>query len=761
MKFFVEGVLISLPFKIIYPEQIQLMYVLKNLFDKKSHGIMGIPPGIGFSILTFCFFISYQFSHKKKKKLFYCARNEIRTQNFTRQLKIFFENKAKNCQIEKKINNSKVISYYGKKNLCIDPRVKNTEKIVEIEDFCNSLLFGNKYEDRINKKFLPKKSNFSLKNPLLINKCIFYLNFVEKKKIIGDREIWTIDDLINMGIKNKICSFFFYQNIFNNSEIIIFSLKNLLLSGFFQEKGKNLAYRAFLILEDFFDIESINIFFSSTLINPIILNNCQRTIFYLKKKFFFVQYKKREKKNSNEFFFAKISNKKKKSGNFIPFFNFMSKERRDISCDYSNLSDKDFRKNSMKRIFHFFLIFQKIINFFSSLLERKITWKWNTKEFLYRMFKFLSGLEISLETTKFFSYFIDHFYNLFGFFDHRNNTGLIRLIEFIKIARQNSESFNSNLKIFFNQDNQDFSTVKEPEIKFACLETSIFLKNIFENFDSVIFCVPNMPEISSLLFILDIKPMVFGNLLLFFDNMPISSNNFNLDGSTSLTKIQEKGYEIENSGKMTNLLRKLMEEALGGTVILFPSLNFLTKILLELNKLAFGDNLSKNNRIFSENSTLSETISMIENYKICCDLGIKASFLGIKERFVDVWNLKTHYCRNLILVDPFCLEKKSCFDVLTYNEFFLRENFIKRYEKFFLFKTLGYSISNFFSSKKDFGIFVTINQKKLIRTYISGKRFFDFSVFPMKSRKEVEILEEKKEFFNVIWYNSAFKKKKI
>jgi hypothetical protein len=435
------------------------------------------------------------------------------------------------------------------------------------------------------------------------------------------------------------------------------------------------------------------------------------------------------------------------------------KEKRVIPCDYPDLSEKNFRKNSMKRIFHFFLIFQKIINFFSSELEQKSTLKWNTKEFLYRMFNYLSGLEISLETTKFFSYFIDHFYNFFGFFGHRNNTGLLRLIEFIRIARQNSESFNSNLKIFFNQDNQDFSTVKEPEIKFVCLETSIFLKNILENFDSVIFCVPNISEISSSLFILDIKPIVFGNLLLFFDNLPISSNNFNIDSNISLTRTREKGYGIENNEKITNLLRKLMEEALGGTIILFPSLKFLTAILLELNKLAFGDDLSRNKKVFSENLTPGETISMIENFKICCDLGIKAIFLGINGGTVDIWNLKTHYCRNLVLIDPFCQEKNSFLDVLSYNEFFLGEKFIKRYEKFFLFKTLGYSISNFFSSKKDFGIFVTINKKRLFRPYISGKKFLDLSIVPGKNKKEVEILEDRKEFFNVIWYNFGFKKK--
>lgn len=761
MKFLIQDVSIALPFKIIYPEQIQLMYVLKNLLDKKSHGIMGIPPGIGFSILTFFFFISYKFFHKLKKKLFYCARNEISTYSFTRQLKLFFENKAENSYIKKKINEPQIISYFGKKNLCIDPRVKNTDKIDEIEDFCNNLLFGNKFEDKIREKFLWNKKRFSLKNPALVNKCIFYSNFLKKRKILEEKKIWTAQNLIDTGIKNKICSFFFYKNILNNSEIIMFSLKNLLFSDFLKDKEKNLTYQGFLIFEDFFDIESIHIFFSSTIINPIILNDCQRTLLYLKKKFFFVQNKIRKENNLREFFFVQKKNLKNRNkiGKFTTNINSKVKKNKFKVTDYSNFSNKNFRKNSARRIFHFFLMLQKIIDFFSIELERKTAWKWNTKEFLFTMFNYLSTLEISLETTKIFYYFIDHFYGFFGFLNDRNNSGLIRLIEFLRILGENSESFNTNLKIFFYQKNQDFSIVKEPEIKLACFETSFYIKCIYENFKSVIFCVPSVPEMNFLLFILDVKPMIFGNFLYFFDKKTISSSNLNLNGNFILSKTKEKNDKIDNNGKIINLLNKLLDEAFGGTVILFPSLNYLISIFSELNNPMFANKLIKKKKIFFENLFLTETISMIENYKICCDLGLQAIFFGLSRGFTEIWNLKAHYCKNLIIIDPLSTEKKSSLEVLTKNDFFLSEKFIKRYEKFFFFKNLGISLANFFTSKNDFGIFVIINKKKFPYRTNSHEKFFNFSFAPRGNKKENEILEQKGEFFNVIWYNLGIKKR--
>ena len=58
MILFIENCIIKYPSNYIYPEQIQLMYVLKKIFDNKIHGLMGVPAGMGLSFTIFVFYLS-------------------------------------------------------------------------------------------------------------------------------------------------------------------------------------------------------------------------------------------------------------------------------------------------------------------------------------------------------------------------------------------------------------------------------------------------------------------------------------------------------------------------------------------------------------------------------------------------------------------------------------------------------------------------------------------------------------------------------
>ena len=79
MIIIIENVKIFYPIDIIYPEQVQIMYILKKVFDNKAHCIMGIPSGVGLSSASFCFLLSYDKFINISKKTIYSTTDEIQT----------------------------------------------------------------------------------------------------------------------------------------------------------------------------------------------------------------------------------------------------------------------------------------------------------------------------------------------------------------------------------------------------------------------------------------------------------------------------------------------------------------------------------------------------------------------------------------------------------------------------------------------------------------------------------------------------------
>jgi hypothetical protein len=165
----------------------------------------------GFSITAVSFFISYNFFSKKKRKMIYCTRKEIEKNFIIRQLEVFSKNKL---DLKFGFNLSAIPSVLGlfdKKELCIDPRIKSSSKLDEIEDFCLSLITFDVFLIKENEKyFLDKKTD---QNSMFISNsyCKFFLNFKKEKENFLTKDIWSIDRLRSYGIKKGFCPFFFFS----------------------------------------------------------------------------------------------------------------------------------------------------------------------------------------------------------------------------------------------------------------------------------------------------------------------------------------------------------------------------------------------------------------------------------------------------------------------------------------------------------------------------------------------------------------------
>jgi len=353
---------------------------------------------------------------------------------------------------------------------------------------------------------------------------------------------------------------------------------------------------------------------------------------------------------------------------------------------------------------------------------------------------------------------LNSFVTILGYFGYRKINGLTKLIEFFRIIGENAESFNENFKIFFSSSNSDFPFLNEPKINFGCLETSFLTKSLLENFNSVMVCFPNGLQLNFIFFILDCKPQIFGNLGNFLEKKNINPFILNCEDLPMINLDKKKKEQQKNLAKKSfYIMNKFIDENLEGTICLFPSLNFINVFLEEWKTEKYLKNFIGKGEIFLENINLEDNYLLIENYKICCDLGLKTLLFGINGGTTTKINFKSHYCRNLLIIDPMFFEKHQTFRIFLRNsKFFLKTKQFEDCKKFYVLKNLGNILMDYFPSKKDFGVLILINQEKLILFENYWKDFWKTPFGNQKTRKIDKITQTIKNFFTKTWLNIRF-----
>mmetsp|Transcript_39355 Transcript_39355/g.78880 ORF Transcript_39355/g.78880 Transcript_39355/m.78880 type:complete len:246 (+) Transcript_39355:4014-4751(+) len=226
MKFFIETVPIFFPFNIIYPEQIQLMYILKKLFDNNCHGIISLPPCTNFPLSTISFFLSYRVYSKIKTKLVYCSSSNGEIEEIISKSNVFSKRFSISNLDDLNIEKPTILTLPERDRLCINSKIQNRFKNNEIDDICKSLIspFFFSCSNKKKSKFFGKIIISYFKKPL---RCFYFYNLQRKKILSSLRGVWSTEKLIRYGLKRKICPFFFLEKRVKESSIIITRLNKV------------------------------------------------------------------------------------------------------------------------------------------------------------------------------------------------------------------------------------------------------------------------------------------------------------------------------------------------------------------------------------------------------------------------------------------------------------------------------------------------------------------------------------------------------
>jgi hypothetical protein len=122
-------IIISYPFEEIYPEQIQIIYILQKLWKENGNGIIGIPPGIDLPPAVLSFFLSYKFDYDYRVRLLYVTEMIPETERILLKFKNSSAKKDENHLSNKKLN-FLASSYIEKAKLYLEILSRRCLKII-------------------------------------------------------------------------------------------------------------------------------------------------------------------------------------------------------------------------------------------------------------------------------------------------------------------------------------------------------------------------------------------------------------------------------------------------------------------------------------------------------------------------------------------------------------------------------------------------------------------------------------------------------
>jgi DNA excision repair protein ERCC-2 len=689
-------IFIRYPFEEIYPEQIQIIFILQKLWKENGNGIIGIPPGIDLPPAVLSFFLSYKFDYDYRVRLLYVTEMIPETERILLKFKNFSAKKDENHLSNKKLN-FLASSYIEKAKLCINSNFKDELKKEEIEDFCLSLILPENYKKKSTFKTNSKVKKLSKGHQI----CGFYENFL-KKKFKKRPGLWTIKNIRKEAFLKQICPFFLSREIFFESHVNLLNFEQFFSPGVFKKDMKKILKTSFLILDNGKNIDTIFTKLSVSQLNSSILLDSIRGLLYL-KNFFLSTSSIKILHSKKKYVRRKLINLDQNK----PFF-----FENDLPVFLGYFTSNPYKNLNLRNFANFFVILKKIIDLLHIILRDKP----NVDISIDQFFSSLSnGLKEYHFNTEFLVHANEYLLTMsFGarILNYRYLIGLKYLMWFFKKLGILLDSNNENIRVIGIKNTTTKNIKIESFLFLCCFELPVFTRLIFENTLSFLFLTTQNSFLFSNLSILDQNNIYFGNLKPVFKKSCIFNEKLlfgeNILFSNSNKFFQEKSFLLK---KIISLLIQISECSPNGIICIFSSNTILLEILEILNNSDTLKQIKNMRNIFIESLQFDLNLKIIEKFKICCDLGLKSIFFGLSSGIINNIYLKNYYSRLILNIQskPLYLDKFK--KVLYYwrkipsNRLYspnLTENVRELSNNLILRKLIG--------SKKDYRIFLNIKQ---------------------------------------------------
>eukprot|EP00371_Babesia_bovis_P000648 XP_001609295.1 DNA excision repair helicase [Babesia bovis T2Bo] len=249
----------------------------------------------------------------------------------------------------------------------------------------------------------------------------------------------------------------------------------------------------------------------------------------------------------------------------------------------------------------------------------------------------------------------------------------------------------------------------EPVIQFSCLDASIAMQPVVENFQSVILTSGTISPLEMYPKILNFTPVLTQSLPMSLDRdclcpLIVAKGANQLQMSTR--------YELRNDVTVLRnygtLLIELCKHIPDGVVCFFPSYAYMELIVSHWYECGIIASIMEHKLIFMETKDVVTTTMALHNYRKACDVGRGALFLSIcRGKVAEGIDFDRHYGRCVILIGvPF---QYTLSRVLKARLDFMRTKYGIMENEFLTFDAMRQAaqcVGRIIRNKSDFGLMV-------------------------------------------------------
>lgn len=249
----------------------------------------------------------------------------------------------------------------------------------------------------------------------------------------------------------------------------------------------------------------------------------------------------------------------------------------------------------------------------------------------------------------------------------------------------------------------------EPQLQFSCLDASIAMQPVVDNFQSVILTSGTISPLEMYPKILNFKPVLTQSLPMSLDRdclcpLIVSKGANQLQMSTKFD-LRDDVTVLRNYG---GLLIELCKHIPDGVVCFFPSYAYMETIVSHWYECGIVASIMEHKLIFMETKDVVTTTLALHNYRKACDVGRGGLFLSIcRGKVAEGIDFDRHYGRCVILIGvPF---QYTLSRVLKARLDFMRCNYGIMENEFMTFDAMRQAaqcVGRVIRNKSDFGLMV-------------------------------------------------------
>ncbi|KAM0671662.1 Rad3-like DNA repair helicase [Ordospora colligata] len=681
MKITIDDVPVYFPYESVYPEQLKYMREIKRCLENKGHCLIEMPSGTGKTVALLSMTISYQLYMKEQNvsfKVIYCSRTVPEVEKTLRELDRVIEY----------IKTYRSISFLGlgltgRRNLCIN---KAATKSFNIDLACRTFI-----------------------NKLVDSKCDFYENLEGFHEVPA--AVYDFNQLKEMGERRGICPYYLVRRSIPACDCIVYTYNYLIDPRIYSIVSKELGPDCVVIFDEAHNIDSHCIEALSIEIKRNVLEGASRATKNLEALLI-------EKGDVADNMFSNVFNGKKREklsepiSGTIPYF-YASGE-----CEY------EYIPGNLRNSFHFMSVMKRITEFLKTKLKTMHLTTESTESFC-KSIKELAFVE--KKTLMFCSQRLGILCQALGV-DDEDTAHLKTVAELSTMVSMYSKGF----VVVFEPFDSQASTVFNPTLRLACLDSSIAMAPIFSKFRNVIitsgtlspidiypkilnFAPSRTVEIGATLDRNSISPLIItkGN-----DQMTLRSFNDDGDGAdhnhgdamTTSFSLRSDPSVVRNYGHLVVELSKVVPD---GMVCFFPSYMYMEEIVSLWAETNIINELSKNKLVFVETPDYKETEMALSKYKKACENGRGAMLFSVaRGKVSEGVDFEDGYGRCVVMIGiPF--QYTESVRLKKRLEFLRLEYGIKEYE-FLTFDAMRHAaqcLGRVLRNKNDYGLMVLADER--------------------------------------------------